>query len=274
MKVRMKSKKTLSLKAIANGVVFAFCLPALAQQALSNPVPFTVDQVKSQAPPTQLIKQAKDLAAHGEYEGAMQKYNDIIHKHPQAPAAYIGRAKVYLELGKSDLALKDFDSAVKYDPKMNNWALRDRGNLLQKYHRYEDAIKDFDKMLEKHPDSSMQADRATCYMRLKKYPQAIEGFTRSLNLHVSKRTHTIAKRGDCYLALGQYQKALADYDQILKEDPDGNRSQDNYAKVREGRAQCYEKLGKPELAKKERTLAAQARNELLDLAPFTSEKKR
>ena len=259
-------------------VACALAVFATTAPALSNPVPFTMDQVKSNSknttPSSALLQQAKDLAGHGEFEQSVQLYTDILRSHPHLPMAYIGRAKVYLELGKTELAMKDFDSAVKYDTNMNTWAIRSRGDLLQKCHRYEDAIKDYDKFLAKHPDKSVVSDRATCYMRMKKYPLAIEGFTEALKHQLAKRTHTITKRGDCYLALGQYQKALADYDSVLKEDPDGNRSQDNYAKVHEARAQCFEKLGKPDLAKKERSTAEEARREMLDLAPFTLEKKR
>lgn len=291
----MNSDKSVSLNASASSlfatgavalcIVFTTSLPSF-----SNPVPFTVDQIKAKSngdkakantgnagspseKPEQLFKEAKNLAAHGEIEKAMQAYSEIVARYPQLPGAYLGRAKAYLELGKADLAMKDLDTAVKYDVTMNSWALRDRGNLLQKFHRYEDAIKDFDRMLAKHQDSSVYADRATCYMRLKKYSQAIEDFTHALKLRCAKRTSTLAKRGDCYLALKQHEKALSDYDSVLREDPEGDRSLDNHAKVHESRAECFQKLGKPELAKKEREIAAHARNEMIDLAPFTLEKK-
>ena len=94
-------------------------------------------------------------------------------------------------------------------------------------------------------------DRANLYFATRDYARAIADYSKIIELDDDSED-AYQKRGDCQFALGQYKKALDDYNLALKHEVDPT------AESYRARANVYEKLGKLELAAKDRKSAQEA----------------
>jgi tetratricopeptide (TPR) repeat protein len=217
-----------------------------------------------------LIRKADYWREHGEIEKAMPLYNQAIKLDRNAAAAYFGRARAWEEFGKMDKALADFTSAINIEKPFHEPAMRLRGDLYQSLRRYEDAIRDYSKVINLHPTDGLYFSRATCHLRLNKPALAVSDYNEALKI-AGPRASIFEKRGDAYFVLKQDAKALADYEKALKLDPEGDESKDGHEHLHKTRAEIYKRLGKMDLYKKEAAAAAVGRNANIDLAPFASD---
>jgi tetratricopeptide (TPR) repeat protein len=86
----------------------------------------------------------------GRYDVALQDFDRAIKLVPEYPDAYNSRALAQAGLGKYDLAIQDFDEAIRLDP---NYAIAifNRALTLQTMGRTDDAAKDFARAKEVGP---------------------------------------------------------------------------------------------------------------------------
>ncbi|XP_039290682.1 RNA polymerase II-associated protein 3 [Nilaparvata lugens] len=95
-----------------------------------------------------------------DFEEALRYYTASIAIHPNA-VAYSNRAACYLKLSKFELALSDAQNSLRLDP-LNTKALFRRGVCLQHKLSYDEALADFQTVLEREPHNIMvrhMADR-------------------------------------------------------------------------------------------------------------------
>ncbi|MBP9091730.1 tetratricopeptide repeat protein [bacterium] len=147
--------------------------------------------------------------------------------------------------------------------KKNPFSRRDylyRARLYRDTAQTEKAIADFTKVIEIPPNKGGHVDwnldqtlfdRANLYFAIRDYARAIADYSKIIELDDDSED-AYKKRGDCQFALGQYKKALDDYNLALKHEVDPT------AESYRARANTYEKLGKPELAAKDRKSALEA----------------
>lgn len=141
-----------------------------------------------------------------------------------------------------------------------------RNDYLQRSRLYRDtaqpekAIADLSKVIEIPPSKGGHIDwnldqtlfdRANLYFAIRDYAHAIADYSKIIDLDDDSED-AYQKRGDCQFALGQYKKALDDYNLALKHEVDPT------AESYSARANAYEKLGKPDLAAKDRKAALEA----------------
>ncbi len=262
---------TLSHAATTFGIASILLLSAAAVAAKNPTVSQQGSTGVSLAPPTaHLIGKGDYWRGHGELEKAIALYSEAIRVDPGCGVALIGRAKSWLELGKVDKAMADCNSACKTNPPFNRQAFRARGDLYQSLHKYPEAIKDYTTFLSMNPTDGVYFNRGACHLKMNKAALAIKDFDSALAMG-AHRPMTYERRGDAYLVLKQYLKALADYDMALKIDPEGNKSKDGHELLHKNKAEIYKRMGKLDLAKKETAAAAVGRNSNLDVAPFATE---
>ncbi len=108
------------------------------------------------------------------------------------------RAHLYEELGKLDLAVRDWDTLVKKKPDDAHY-YRQRGNLYGKLGKYDEAIKDFNKALTHEPKGYGAA--ASYYRRALAYAQkgdskkAIQDLTKAVQLYPSFKNNSRSEEG-------------------------------------------------------------------------------
>lgn len=210
---------------------------------------------------------------------ALKDYNKQIELSPRASSAYRNRSYVYRRMGRTDLAQKDLamvedlrwnramgvparektpetqieecTRGLKTQPNSRELYLV-RGLTYKQTQKYALAVQDLTKGLSIDPEKSLRHinynmdqiyyDRANCYENLHQYNKAIADYDAILKMD-DDAEEAFLYRGDCYFKLGNYEKAVADYTETIKHDID------HLQKPYLCRAKAYEKLGKVNLAK-------------------------
>jgi len=119
----------------------------------------------------------------------------------------------------------------------NNYtAYYNRGTALAKRGDYQQAIGDYDKVIEINPTyKEAYNNRGNAYASLGNYRQAIENYDKALEIN-PKHITAYNNRGNAYLLLGNNRQAIGNYDKALKIDP-------NYAEAYYNRGHAYANLG-------------------------------
>lgn len=187
-------------------------------------------------------KRAEAYTKQGDYDHAIADYGTLIKLRPNDLDAYKNRGILYYNNNKrdmSDLAIKDFDQAIKMGIKDSRIYLY-RGKTLIKQHQLPEALENLNKVLslKKDLDEPSQADayfsRGEIYEELadaqvsreeknegkKKYDEAIADYTSAIELQPSSIIEIYKKRAMLYEKIERYKAALLDYTQISKLKPD------------------------------------------------------
>lgn len=114
-----------------------------------------------------------------------------------------------------------------------------RGQCLMNFERYSEAYDDLDRACRLHPTSIVpRKHRGMCAMRMADPDRAIPDLTAAID---QGETYPLAFRGRMYEQLGRFDKALADFDAMLKIDPSA-------VGLHEDRLRCFRGLGRLDLA--------------------------
>lgn len=138
------------------------------------------------------------------------------------------------------MALADFEESLKHDGK--KWkALHNRGVSLGLHGKYEEALQDFDQVVELKPDfASAWYNRAEVRATLGRYEDAISDYTQGLELTPGDLGLLIG-RGTARYRIGEHADALADFDAALVADAEN-------AAALSGRGDAHAALGNWEQA--------------------------
>ncbi len=132
--------------------------------------------------------------------------------------AYHNRANANRAKQLFDLALQDYDEAIKLNPRFTD-AIGDRGITLIAMGRYPEAIPDFTQVIDLDPKSGYAMyDRGLAYEGLGLDDLAIEDFSSAIQQE-PRDAHRFERRGTAYFRKKDYEKAMADYEQALLFDP-------------------------------------------------------
>ncbi|MDZ7814749.1 MAG: tetratricopeptide repeat protein [Planctomycetota bacterium] len=153
----------------------------------------------------------------GRHEEAIKDYDEAIRLDPKYAAAYNNRGAANVKLGRHKDALSDYDEAIKLDPKYA-LAYRNRGNAKFELDRYEEAIKDYDEAIKLDPKySSAYNNRGNAKLELGRHEEAIKDYDEAIKLD-SKNAYAYNNRGAAKAALGRHEEAIKDYEEAIKLD--------------------------------------------------------
>lgn len=166
---------------------------------------------------------------HGDRRAAIEDYTIAIRINPKSADAYSKRAATLKTLGKYKEAIADYTAAInldtgsyEFDPKTHFAnAYFGRGVTYYRSRDIDRAIRDFDSALVISPDHSLVLiNRAVALMDEKKYDAAVADLTRAIALlspleYGGAQYLAYLQRGNAHKALGQYDKAIADYTAAL-----------------------------------------------------------
>ncbi|NQT07283.1 MAG: tetratricopeptide repeat protein, partial [Candidatus Omnitrophica bacterium] len=193
----------------------------------------------------------------GEFDEAIAHLNVAIELDPKFAQAYTNRGLAYVKKGELDRAMEDFNKAIELNSS-SVMAYNNRGGIYAMQAEYAQAIADFTRALELDPDNKMAQDnlrgakrsklaeerkppeQAVTYfdrgvecMDLGEYDEAIENFTRAIELDPEVPPVAYNNRAIVYMKIGEYKKALEDFTRALELDPDDKMVQRNLGIVRE-----------------------------------------
>jgi tetratricopeptide (TPR) repeat protein len=146
----------------------------------------------------------------GDYDHAIQDFNEAIHLNPNAESAYYGRGYAYKKKGDYDRAIQDFNEAIHLNPNFER-AYYDRGNAYIDKDDYDRAIQEFDEAIRLNPkDANAYNNRGVAYERKDDYGHAIQNYNQAILLN-SNYTSAYSSRGSAYFAQSNLTAAIADF---------------------------------------------------------------
>lgn len=89
---------------------------------------------------------------------------------------------------------------------------------LREEGQFAEAAVVLSRLLQEHPTPDAYAERAACFVELERLDEAIEDFTRAIELG-GKTAELLIERGNVYELQTCVDEALADYDAVLGKDP-------------------------------------------------------
>ena len=158
----------------------------------------------------------------GDPAGALSDLDQAIAAHAGEPALFYARAKTLLDQGREALAEKDFDAALARQPEFPA-ALAGRGELRLRRLAKAQALGDYDKAVALDrgyaPAYLGRADAHFSFGR-DHYPQCFRDLEQALKIN-PKSIQTLRRRAGIYLALNDFESAVADLTRAIGLNPRG-----------------------------------------------------
>ena len=123
------------------------------------------------------FNKAIEEAQAGNYEYAYKIFTKVIYKYPPSSdsllyAAYINRGNISSELCEYQIALSDYNKAIKINPDCDS-AYINRGNLYFDLILYDEALCDYNKALEiNHDSKDTLNNRGNLYRIIENYEES------------------------------------------------------------------------------------------------------
>jgi len=155
----------------------------------------------------------------GDYDRAIQDFDQAIRLKPDNSKIFSIRGLAYERKGDHDRAIQDYDQAIRLKPDDSN-TLSIRGEAYLNKGDIDRAIQDYNQVIQLNPDDA-EGFNGRCWVRAvaaKALEAALSDCNESLRIRPNSGP-TLDSRGLVYFRMGQYDKAIADYDAALKEMP-------------------------------------------------------
>lgn len=153
----------------------------------------------------------------GELNLAIQDYNQAIKLNPKLAQAYNNRGVAYDHKGDFDRAIQDFDQAIKLKPTALTYF--NRGNAYLGKAQYDHAIDDYNQAIKLKPDFAAAFDNR-CWARavVGILKPALADCNEALKL-VPNNPATLESRGFVFLKMTNFDAAVSDYEAALRHNP-------------------------------------------------------
>lgn len=172
--------------------------------------------------------------AQKDYKAAIEDYGQAIAVDPTFTAAYNNRGLARTEIADYDGAIADFTAALRYEPE-NSGFRYNRGRAYAGKQATAQALNDFDEAIRLKPDyASAYSDRGLLRLERKDYAAALRDYNEAVRL--DPKPPRLLSRAVLYTLMNQPDKALADYDAVIRQQP-------AYAPAYTGRAATYRTMG-------------------------------
>ncbi len=213
------------LTAVYRGPVKVDRLLADVDQMVQGPgmIMFAALPFRGRLYPDSLIARAGILMRAGRAQQALEDVNAAIAMQPLVADHFRARQAVYRELDEFDLAVEDakharwlsrlpeFDRAVQASPDSPQVYL-DRARHLLLGGDPGGAVSDFERVLQRDPGSvEALLGAAEARQALQQFDQAVELCDRAAELGAG--FDALSLRGDCFYELGEFDRALADFEE-------------------------------------------------------------
>jgi tetratricopeptide (TPR) repeat protein len=155
----------------------------------------------------------------GELDIAIRDYDDAIRLDKDNPRWWKNRGVLYLEKKNYDQAISDFGNAIYLDRK-NPENYNDRGKAWLAKRDYDRAIRDCEEAIRLDPrNADGYVGRGNAWRNQKDYASAFRDYNLALQLD-PKSPYALGNRALAHARKSQYDLALKDFNQALALHPD------------------------------------------------------
>ncbi len=177
---------------------------------------------------------AEVYAAAGKNKKAEADFTTSISKNRHDARAYFGRGYLHSLAGRNEPAVSDFTAAIRHD-KTHAMAFHRRGEALVSLGKLPQAIHDFEAAIRLDENLiAAYCSRGLAVARAGKPGRAAIELTKAGGRirHDIRFALAFDCRGRVYYSMGQYQRAIRDFDIVLELNPPGH----NFVQTYYGRA--------------------------------------
>lgn len=225
--IRIRRDRALRLLAALVTTTELIADSATAQTSTTSPA--ISPRTKSDAPATNasfdpvgksfidFLWEAKRAFDAREYDRVIQLMDYALTleiNRSQAATATMNRGSAHALLEDTDLAIKDFDAALKFNPRFTE-AYLNRGEALMKANELDEALKDFDQAIELDPQQWRPYEyRAQAFAAKREWREALRNLDKAIQVD-PKASRAYASRAAIEIRYGEYKKAIADGDKAI-----------------------------------------------------------
>ena len=156
------------------------------------------------------LKLGLEYYEKGKYDLAIKNYNEAIKLNPRDADTYNNRGLAYDALENYNLAIKDYNKAIKLDSKDADY-YNIRGLAFYELEEYDRAIKDYNKAIKlDSKDADYYNNRGLAFYELEEYDRAIKDYNKAIKIDPNN-TEYYKNRGSAYEVIGKYDSAIEDY---------------------------------------------------------------
>lgn len=141
-------------------------------------------------------------------------WTDVIKKNPKTVIAYANRGSYYQKQGKLDIAMKDFNEALRLKPDHVE-TLINRADVYRVNGQYDLSIADCNKAISANKNySGAYMNRGIAYCIVGRYDEAFSDFGKVISQD-PKNANVYCNRGNLFDMKGQLDSAIADYSKAI-----------------------------------------------------------
>jgi len=155
------------------------------------------------------------LESLGRHEEAIADFTRAIALDPQDTIAYSNRATVLLRSNRLALAIADLSEVIRLEP-ADGRAFYERGTAYERSGALEKALNDYREAVRLRPGFAPAAAALGRLLAARNPGEALENLSAAIRL--DPRSAALRTRANLYLSLGQPERALADFDQVIAND--------------------------------------------------------
>ncbi|KAJ3432910.1 cellulose synthase operon protein c [Anaeramoeba flamelloides] len=150
---------------------------------------------------------------------AIECFDNAIKYDPKEASYYTNKSKSLNTGGKFEEALQCIEKSIRLDPnKSDIWF--EKGNSLLFLDQINEAIECFDKAIKINPKEFIYyAGRASVYSMMENFEKSIQDYSKVIELNPQEKNKFLFERGVVLLSAKQPNKALNDFDDLLKSEP-------------------------------------------------------
>ena len=186
--------------------------------------------------PSYYLFQANQFYQQGDYDGAINCYDDCIRLVPDVSELYFLRGNAKAEKKDYHGAKLDYDLAIenqdrphlslrshsniRFNPNIHYPIYFNRGNVKSELEDYEGAIEDYTEAIRLYPKewgkrSDFFFNRANANTMLKRFEDAIADYDEAIHLGSSE---AYFNKGNVLIITGRFSEALSCYDEVIKKE--------------------------------------------------------
>ena len=174
-------------------------------------------------PPSQVVaayhlERGRSLLRDRKYEDADRACAAALELSPHQPLPHEVRGRALLALGRYEQAERSFDQYLREGGEEKSDIFRGRGLARMKLGKYPEAVDDYTRALERAPDADIYQHRGWAHFFSDAWKLALRDFSKAIELDPGSGD-AYTGRGLARVMLGHYREAVADAEAALQRKP-------------------------------------------------------